>query len=49
MIEGWTYYAFAYLDDPMHKSSGIAPRNGFIKQESDKLVEEAKRVWEQQK
>ena len=49
MIEGWTYYAFAYLDDPMHKFSGIAPRNGFIKQESDKLVEEAKRVWEQQK
>lgn len=46
MIEGWSYYAFAYMDDPMHKFGGIKPQNGFVKQEAEKLIKQAKDVWQ---
>ncbi len=49
MAQGWSYYNFAYLDDPMHKFAGITPRNAYQKQESDKLVDEAHKVWKEQK
>ena len=49
MAHGWAYYNFAFLDDPMHKFSGITPKNSYQRQESEKLIEEAKEFWNKQK
>ena len=49
MAEGWAYYNFAFLDDPMHKFAGISPKNGYQRQESDKLIKEAHEAWAKQK
>ncbi len=44
-VEGWAYHTFAYLDDPAHKFSGVKLESGYIKQEADKLIAEAKIIW----
>ena len=46
LAEGWVWYASAVLNEPMNKFAGIKPKNGFIRQESDKLIAEAKAVWD---
>jgi hypothetical protein len=45
MIEGWPMYAWAFLDDPMHKFGEVRPLNGYIKQQTEKLIKEAKDLW----
>ena len=47
MDEGWCYWNFAYQDDPMHKFSGVKAAKNYMRQEVDKLVEEAKRAWQE--
>ena len=45
MDEGWVWWNFAYQDDPMHKFSGMKAVRGYIAEEAEKLVAEAKKSW----
>jgi hypothetical protein len=49
MVEGWAYFAFAYLDDPAHKFAGVKCNGGYVKQESERLIALAKEYWSKQK
>jgi hypothetical protein len=48
MVEGWAWYAFAFIDDPISRFEQVKPTNGFIKQESEKLIEQAHKAWDKQ-
>ena len=45
MAEGWIWFSAAYLDDPMHKFSGVKLKGGYIAQERDELVKIANQLW----
>ena len=46
MEEGWSWFAFAFLDDPMNRFGGAKIiGKGYIAQEVEWLVDEAHRVW----
>ncbi len=48
MIQGMAFYSWAMENDAMNQFGGITRVSpGYVKQESQKLVEEAHRVWAQ--
>ena len=49
MVEGWMWHSFAYLDDPAHKFGGVDAKHGYVFEESQKLIQQAKDCWSKQK
>ena len=45
MEEGWCWWTYAILNDPVNKFSGAKVVDGYVKQMADELFEQAKTAW----
>lgn len=48
MIDGWILYSWAFLNDPVHKFSGIYMKDSPEALESDDLLKELKEIYKKQ-
>jgi hypothetical protein len=48
LSEGWMWYSAAVLNEPMNKFVGIKYVGSYVKQESEKLIEQDKLIWDKQ-
>jgi hypothetical protein len=50
MQRGWAYYAWAFDNEAKKHFVGVKFASpAYVRQESDKLIEEAHRIWNEQK